>query len=180
MEGGARLRLFVALPLPADTVERLAAWQAETLARAPGARAVSPENLHVTVAFLGSRPASDLEPISRELRAAAAAGARPVLSARAYRETRGVGMVVFSDEDENAGRLAADVAARLAGIGVYEPERRPWLPHVTVARFRRPPRLRLRAPDVGPVSPSDLALYTSVLRRSGAQYVLRESAPLGG
>ncbi len=179
MNGGDRLRLFIALPLPDDAAERLAAWQADVLASG-AVRPVPRENLHVTVVFLGSRPVSDVESIARELRAAAASSLRPVLSAVSYRETRSVGMLVFSDEDERAGRLAADVAARLARIGVYEPERRSWLPHVTVARFRTPPRLRLHPPDLGRVSPSDLALYTSVLRRSGAQYALRESAPLGG
>jgi 2'-5' RNA ligase len=63
---------------------------------------------------------------------------------------------------------------------VYTPERRAWLPHVTVLRFRTPPRLRLDAPDLGEVSPSEAALYHSVLRRTGAQYEIRESVPLGG
>jgi 2'-5' RNA ligase len=63
---------------------------------------------------------------------------------------------------------------------VYEREARPWLPHVTVARFRSRPRLDPAPPDLGVVSPSDAALYNSVLRSTGAQYVVLESVALGG
>jgi len=89
-------------------------------------------------------------------------------------------MVVLDDEDERATRLAADVGERLEALGVYRREARPWLPHVTVLRFRRPPRLRPEPPGLGEVSPSEAALYTSSLRRSGAQYDVLESVPLGG
>ena len=79
-------------------------------------------------------------------------------------------MVAFEDDDGAAGRLAANLHARLAGLGVYEPEKRPWLPHLTVLRFRQPPRLEPELPSVPPFSPSDAALYHSVLRSGGAQY----------
>ncbi len=180
MGAGERLRLFLALPLPDDAVERLAAWQREAFAGVRDVRIVAPANLHVTIAFLGGRPASDVPGILRELRAAAREAERPVLTPARYRETRSVGMLVLEDEDGRAGRLAEGLTARLEGIGVYEPERRPWLAHVTVLRFRRPPRLRAEPPDLGAVSPSEAALYHSVLRRTGAQYEVRESVPLGG
>jgi 2'-5' RNA ligase len=180
VEGGERLRLFLALPLPERVVERLVAWQRGALAGARDARLVSPANLHVTLAFLGHRPACEVGAIVAEMRAAAAAAVRPLLRPSRYRETRSVGMVVLDDEGGRATALANDLAGRLEQVGAYEPERRPWLPHVTVLRFRRPPRLRPAPPDVGEVSPSEVALYTSVLRRTGAQYEISESVPLGG
>ncbi len=180
MGAGERLRLFLALPLPDEAVERLAAWQREAFGGVRDVRVVAPENLHVTLAFLGGRPASDVPAIVRELRAMAREAERPVLAASHYRETRSVGMVVFDDDGGRAGRLAEGLAAQLEALGVYERERRPWLAHVTVLRFRRPPRLRPDPPDLGAVSPSEAALYHSVLRRTGAQYEIRESVPLGG
>ncbi len=179
MDGDERLRLFVAFPLPEDAVERLAAWQAG-LAVPADTRLVPPENLHVTVAFLGHRPASDVAPVVAALREAAADARPPLLRAVRYRETRSVGMVVLDDEEGRGALVAADVFDRLERLGVYRREARPWLPHVTVCRFRRPPRLRPDPPDLGGVGPSDLALYTSVLRRGGAQYDVLESVPLGG
>jgi RNA 2',3'-cyclic 3'-phosphodiesterase len=171
-----RLRLFCALRLPDDTVERLVAWQHDELR----GRIVERGNLHITVAFLGSRPASELEPVAAELRGAARSAPRPVLRVRGYRETRSVGMLVLDDEDGRAGALAADVHGRLERLGVYRPEQRPWLAHLTVLRFRERPRLRPALPDLGAVSPSEAAVYHSVLRPSGAQYEVLDSVALGG
>ena len=89
-------------------------------------------------------------------------------------------MLVLSDEEERATTFAADLHRGLEELGVYERERRPWLPHLTVARFREQPRLRPALPDLGVVSPSEAALYHSVLRRGGAQYEALESVRLGG
>ena len=89
-------------------------------------------------------------------------------------------MVALDDADEHAGRLALDVFGRLERIGVYEQEHRRWLPHVTVLRFRRPPRLRPPLPDLGEFSPSGAAVYHSLLRPGGAQYEILESFALGG
>jgi 2'-5' RNA ligase len=178
VEGHERPRLFVALRLPGEAVEQLVGWQAR-LPRTD-ARLVPRENLHMTVAFLGAQPVATVEPILAELRAAAAAAGPMAFEVRDYRETRSVGMVRFADDEGRAEAFAGDLSARLAALGVYEPERRRWLPHVTVLRFRSPPRLRPELPALGRFSPSDAALYHSVLRPSGAQYSVIESAALGG
>jgi 2'-5' RNA ligase len=89
-------------------------------------------------------------------------------------------MLVFDDDGGHAATLAADLHARLEALGVYEREARPWLPHATVIRFRRPPRLHPSLPDLGEVSPSEAAVYHSLLRRGGAQYEPLETVCLGG
>lgn len=164
------LRLFCALTLPGDVLDRLVAWQA---CLPPGGyRLVARENLHLTLAFLGSRPAREVEPIRDELRAAAGEAWPIELREHGYRETRSVGMLVFDDADDAAGGLARAVQGRLQSLGVYEPERRQWLPHLTVVRFRERPRLAPSLPGLGPVVPSGAAVYHSVLRRTGAEYVV--------
>ncbi|MGH3012937.1 MAG: RNA 2',3'-cyclic phosphodiesterase [Gaiellaceae bacterium] len=180
VEGHERIRLFLGLPLPQDSAERLAAWQEQELASVRDTRLVPRGNLHVTLAFLGWRPSSDVAGIDEVAREAALAAERPVLMPTGYRETRSVGMVVFADEDERAARLARAVGESLERLGVYRREKRRWLPHVTVLRFRRPPRARPALPDLGPVSPSEVALYHSVLLPTGAQYEILQSVPLGG
>jgi 2'-5' RNA ligase len=62
---------------------------------------------------------------------------------------------------------------------VYERERRPWLPHVTVLRFRERPRLDPPLPAVGAVAPSEAAALLSRLHPTGATYEILESCPLG-
>jgi 2'-5' RNA ligase len=141
---------------------------------------VARDNLHVTLAFLGSRPASEGAAIAGALRAAASAAVRPLLEIAGYRETRSVGMLTLTDEDGRAAALADDLFERLERLAVYRRERRPWLPHVTVVRFRERPRLRPELPELPPFSPSDAAVYLSRLRPTGAQYVVLESFGLGG
>lgn len=175
--GRERPRLFLGFPLPADAVERLAAWQRRELS---GGRIVPPENLHVTLAFLGARPAEELPAIGEALRESSRDVDRPVLTVTRYRETRSVGMLVAADEDRRAAALAGELGARLERLGVYRPEKRPWLPHVTVLRFRDRPRLDPPVPDLGPVRLSGAAVYHSVLRPTGAQYEVLESVRLGG
>ena len=177
--GRERPRLFAALVLPDETVRRLVDWQSAALAAGDDVRAVGAANLHITAAFLGPRPVSELEVIVGQLHEAAAAAERPVLSATGYRETRSVGMVVLDDLGRHATAFAEDLQRRFQAIGVYEPERRNWLPHVTVVRFRRRPKLTPELPDLGRVSPSEAAVYHSVLRPTGAQYEVVESVPLG-
>ena len=177
VEGRERARLFCALRLPDATLEELSHWQAEHLR---GGRLVPREHLHLTLAFLGHRPVQELDSILEALRASAA-GAGPIrLVPERYRETRSVGMLVLTDLDGAAGRLADDLHGRLERLGVYERERRPWLPHVTVLRFRKAPRLRPPLPPLGEIVPSDAAAYHSVLRSGGAQYFVVESIALGG
>ncbi len=181
--GGDRIRLFCALQLPGEAVERLVAWQADALGaalRAGAGRLVPPENLHVTLAFLGARPAGELPEITGELRAAAAGADLLAFDVRGYREARSVGMILLDDIDGAGSALAADLGARLERLGVYRREARPWLPHVTVLRFADRPRLDPPAPALGRVSPSDAAVYSSVLRPTGAHYEVLETAALGG
>ena len=180
VEDDERVRLFCALRLPPATVERLVAWQRRTFARVPDARPVPEENLHVTLAFLGHRPVAELPGIVGALREAAARAAPSRLSVRGYRETRSVGMLTFDDEGGRAAALAEDLHARLEELEVYERERRRWLAHVTVLRFRRPPRLRPALPELEPFAPSDAAAYLSRLRPGGARYEVLESVAVGG
>jgi 2'-5' RNA ligase len=171
------LRLFCALRLPEDVLDGLCAWQDEHVR---AARPVSRANLHVTLAFLGYRRSHELPGIVEATRAAADAAAPMRLEPARYRETRSVGMLVLADEGDAADAVADDLHGRLEALGVYRREQRPWLPHVTVVRFRERPRLRPPLPEVGPFTPSDAAVYLSRLRSSGAQYEVVHSFALGG
>ena len=177
--GDARVRLFCALVLPDEVVQRVVEWQ-EDRGLADFGRPVPRENLHVTLAFLGSRPGREVDAIGAELGAAATAAGKVRLRIKRYRATRSVGMLVCDDIGGCAGDLAADLHARLHALGVYEPERRKWLPHVTVLRFREPPQWQPAPPPLDAFSPSDAAVYLSRLRPSGAEYVVVQKFGLGG
>jgi len=178
VEGGERIRLFCALDLPDGARSELSAWAARSL-RERG-RVVPPENLHVTLAFLGHRPAGEVPAILAELRAAAAAARPAELQPLRYRETRSVGMIVLDDVGGVASSLADDLHDRLERLGVYRREGRPWLPHVTV--LRRPERggERMELANRCSIHVVRSALYRSSLAAGGARYDALETAALGG
>ena len=176
----ASLRLFCALRLPDEILDGLLAWGRDAVPERGGVRRVVRANLHVTLAFLGRRPAEEVGAIAHELREAAEAAGAARFTVSRYRETRSVGMLVLADEGGHATALADDLHGRLERLGVYERERRAWLPHLTVVRFRERPRLTPRLPELGAFGPSDAALYHSVLRPTGAQYEALETFALGG
>ena len=174
--GDERLRLFLALQIPEDAVSAIEEWQARELT----GRLVPRANLHVTLAFLGSRPAHELPAILRVLDEAARTATPPHFEVVRWRERRAAGMLELRDRHgPAAASLAGSVQAPLAELGIFRPEHRDWLPHVTVLRYRRPPRLRPELPELAFV-PSGAAAFLSRLHPSGSRYEVLESFPLGG
>ncbi|MGH3137840.1 MAG: 2'-5' RNA ligase family protein [Gaiellaceae bacterium] len=177
--GDDRLRLFVALELPPGVVAGLVSWGKRHLT---SGRSVS--SFHVTLAFLGNQPRSALDPVRLILRDEAAATEPFWLGPVRYRETRSVGMLVLADPTGEAARFAGRLQRRLEDAGVYRREARPWLPHITVLRFRERPHLDPPLPEIGSFTPSGAAallsrLHGNAQRASGARYEVLESCSLG-
>jgi RNA 2',3'-cyclic 3'-phosphodiesterase len=165
-----RLRLFVACDLPRDVEQAVAAWQRTELGRQGDLR-VAPE-LHLTLAFLGSLDAAKVPDLEHILSGIAWKRAECRFKEPLFLPAHGKRRVVALELDDPAGglrRLQADVSAKLATAGLYEPEKRPWLPHVTVARFRRPGHpFSLQNVNVGAFGVVRMVLYSSHLERAGA------------
>lgn len=171
-----RVRLFVALELPEDVRDALARWQARAVQGVAGARAIAREDLHVTLCFLGWRRQREIEAI-RDACAVLSAYAAPEL-----RVGQGVWLpprrprVLAVELGDGAGALARAQAALsgvLAAGGWYQPEKRAYLAHVTVARMAKGARVpRRKLPDTPELSFSapHVSLYRSRLLRSGARY----------
>jgi 2'-5' RNA ligase len=165
-------RLFVALDLPAGAREALAAFRD----RADPAvwRPVPDEALHVTLAFLGHRPPGT----AAEVAALLPGGPAPRLALGPAlvlppRRPRVLGAAVEDPEGALAG-LWERVVAALEGAGLFERERRPFLPHATVGRLRTGARAPREPPGTGPepmsFAGSAVTLYRSHLGRGGASY----------
>lgn len=178
-----RLRLFVALDLPDAVRAGVEAWGAAELAD-PALRPVAPAALHVTLAFLGHRPAAEVDAIAAAVASARPPAPRLELVDAVPRPARGRPRLYALPADSAATvELQADLAARLASAGLYEPEKRPFWPHVTVARVRsegrgsRRPAVVERRPRALPVALRKpflgvrVTLYRSELQPRGARYV---------
>jgi 2'-5' RNA ligase len=166
----ARLRLFVACDLPRDVEHAVAAWQGDELAPHEGLR-VMPA-LHLTLAFLGDLDASRVPDLERVLGAVGWSRAECRLKEPLFLPAQGKRRVVALELDDPSGtlrRLQAEVSSGLAAEGLYVPEKRPWLPHVTVARFRRPGHpFSLQNVNIGAFGVVRMVLYSSHLERAGA------------
>jgi 2'-5' RNA ligase len=164
-----RARLFVALDLPRELRSELGEWQRRAVG--DGLRAVDLEALHVTLAFLGGRPESEVGVVSAAVRAAVAGLAAPRLRVTGVsgvppRRPR-LFALDLADEDGRAAAVQAAVSEALVAGGWYEPERRAFWPHVTVARVRGRGRVGPAVPAEGlPGEPFDaraVTLYRSHL-----------------
>jgi 2'-5' RNA ligase len=172
-------RLFVALELPRPAREALWRWAGEHLRGITGVRIVDPVALHVTLCFLGSRPVSEIDRIAAECSVVAdQAAVALALGAPLWLPHRRPRVVAVALEDPG-GRLAAlqsRLSDALQAAEVYEPERRPFLGHVTVGRIGRTGRdakVRARelvAPEPVRFSAGTVALFRSRTGRAGARY----------
>lgn len=171
-------RLFVALDLPDAVVEKLAAWRAPLLRDARDLRALPPEALHVTLAFLGAMPEEAIAPLAA-LAASCAQDAREVsglaLGEPLWLPRRRPRALAVAIEDRH-GRLAelqGRLVGQLAADGWHDPETRPYLPHVTIARSRGSAAARARhlpAPPSLAFAGAAVVLHRSHLSPEGARY----------
>jgi 2'-5' RNA ligase len=176
------LRLFVALDLPEAVRAELAAYR-DTVADPAVWRPVGRDAFHVTLAFLGRRADDDAARVAALLPEHAAAPALRVAGALLLPPRRARVLTVgLEDPDGTLGGLQARVSADLAGAGLYVPERRPFRPHVTLARLRAgagAPRAAPPPPPSVAFSGTAVTLYRSDLSPAGATYVPLAMRALG-
>ena len=189
-----RARLFVALDLPDRVRAGIDAWGREALVD-PALRPVAPESLHVTLAFLGYLPEKEI-PRLREIVEASRAPAPSIALADPVPRPPHGRPRLFALPADSAGAvsLQAELAEKLVAARLYKPEKRPFWPHVTVARVRREergsqrPALVSRSPRAFPkglVQPFDavrIVLYRSQIQPQGAKYtpLAQVELPAGG
>jgi RNA 2',3'-cyclic 3'-phosphodiesterase len=174
-ERPARARLFVALDLPGEVRDVLASWGREQTRGREGLRLVDAAMLHVTLCFLGWREESEAEAIGAAVSACAAPVPDLTVGESAWLPPRRPRVLAVDLEDGGGavGGLQRRVSDALVAVAGYEPERRAYRPHVTVARVRGGARLRafeLAPPPRTPFRGAALTLYSSSLRRDGALY----------
>ncbi len=182
-----RARLFVALELPAEARDSLVRWRSEVLKGAAGLRALADDHLHVTLCFMGWCRAAEIGAIAGVCRQLAPGDPPTVGLGEARWLPPRRPRVLAVELDDTPGRLSA-IQTELSGLleagGWYEPERRTYLPHVTVARAggRRGTVRPSPLPAPPPLSfiASRVTLFRSRLSAAGARYEVLSSVDLVG
>lgn len=187
-----RLRLFVALDLPDEVKERIGAAVERQRSRHPEARWVKPDNLHLTLKFIGEYPEEGLERLEKALREAAEKYSPFTMALKgcggfpSSGKSRVIWVGMDRGEREAAG-LAAVIESRLEKVGVKR-EKRSFRGHLTVARLKDPRNcsswLASLEGDLGdleemPFQVREITLYRSILSPGGPTYIPLERIPLG-
>ncbi len=191
-EKSKRVRMFVALDLPEMVREDIASWGEAELTD-PALRRVPPESLHVTLAFLGNRPLDDVERIEYAMEQIAETPVLLQLEGPVGRPPHGrPRLVALPVESRPVEVRQAELSEILAFEGLYEPDSRPFWPHVTVARIRaegrgsRRPMLVKVPSGLSPTAHTGffdavrICLYRSELQPQGARYVPLAQVELPG
>jgi 2'-5' RNA ligase len=186
------LRAFVAFKLPDQITERAAALQDALKARGLKLQWVKPQNLHLTLKFLGDIPETDAFKVGAVLDHAV--GNEPPLAMT----LQGVGVfpgikrprvlwVGFGGQVQNLKRLQLRLEDQLDKIG-FDRDKREFKAHLTIARIKRrvaPEKLLDAITAEGdfvphPFMARKIVLYKSDLRPQGAVYTALAKAELGG
>jgi 2'-5' RNA ligase len=186
------VRLFVAVTPGVDVLRRIEHTLDAVRPKAPAAKWVKLDNLHLTLAFLGERSPEDAAAMGEALVAVAAARApfdlRFCGAGSFGRPSRPRVLWVGCEGDTSAlNALCAEVSAALSPLG-YVPESSELNAHLTLARSRdtggEPALSRclesLRTEDFGVTRVQEVNLYESRLTAGGPSYEPLARARLSG
>lgn len=177
------IRLFVGLALPEGLRERLTGLRGQV----PGARWVPPENLHITLRFIGEVDEAAAADLDMALARVDVPPLEVAVGGVGHFASRGLVRSLWAgvDRDTALDHLQAKIEAACQRSGLA-PEGRKFHPHVTLARCRDTRTARIagfladhagfRAP---PFPAGSFALYSSTLGRGGAAYTREVDYPLG-
>jgi 2'-5' RNA ligase len=175
-------RLFIAVDLPEKIKENLKSMAFGI----PGAKWVSPEQLHLTVRFIGEVDGalfSDIKNILDEINSAAFS---LQLKGVGYFPPRGAPRVLWIglEKSEPLQLLKKKIDTKLLRVGV-EPEGRKFSPHITIARLKKSPVHKIANFLSGnglfsqePFQVEDFKLYSSILSPKGAYHKVERIYPL--
>ncbi len=164
------MRLFVAIPVDEATRRELEALAGRARRQGDGLRWTRPESWHITLAFLGQTAAERLAGLTERLRAVQGTAFRVEFGAPEILAQAGaLVMSVRPSAELTALQHAVSAATEECG---FKPEKRPYRPHLTLARPRRGERIRLRLNEtaIHGFTAREFVLFESFLEAGGARY----------
>ena len=178
------IRTFIALPIPDDLKKCLEDAISSLRSRNSSVRWVRPENIHLTIKFLGHISEDLVKPMSMEL--------DKTLEHYGEMDLTLSGLGVFPNirrprvvwaglegDTEQLVKMALSVDATCAGLGIHK-DKRPFSPHITLGRLKVPSMIDL---DIHLRRKSyrakEVVFYRSELLPQGARYTVLHTSNLG-
>jgi 2'-5' RNA ligase len=188
------MRVFAALPLPEQAVEKLGRLAEELQARYPDLKVVKPSGMHVTMVFFGELNQEQILGVMRvmdspELKMASI---QAVMGGVGQFPPKGQPRVIYcpiSKGSPEIGYLYRVYHRLVSGVeGLSLEAERDFTPHITLARNRRElsRASRISLSEVEELFRFEyslildrLVLYQSILRPQGAEYKVMKTVVLG-
>jgi 2'-5' RNA ligase len=185
------VRTFIAIELPQEVREYLESRQTDLASAGGDVKWVRPDDIHLTLAFLGNVPVEEIAAVAAAVRGAAA-GMEPIrlrAGGAGCFPPRGRPRVVWIGIEEPTGALARlqGAVARATERFAEKPERREYKAHLTVGRVRGgrgaeelSEAVAALADAEGPeFEAAEVVIFESVLAREGPTYMPLASVPFG-
>jgi RNA 2',3'-cyclic 3'-phosphodiesterase len=187
------VRLFIALELDEDARARLADYQRWLAGLDRAVRWVRPEQIHLTLKFLGDMPDGQVVPVCRALDGLAEHEAFEfqIYGIGTFGSPRSPRVVWVGVQMPNPALMELQKACEegLAELG-FPPEGRAFKPHLTLGRVKDPRAgtavseavSNVQLQDLGPLAQwaGHLVLFASILRPQGSQYLVTHKVTLRG
>lgn len=181
-------RLFIAIPLPPQVLDRLSRVQRQLRPQLPGFRWSHPESMHLTLRFLGEQP-DDLVAEIGKIVVCVGSSSPPFqlpLGGLGAFPTPQRARVIWGGVHNlpDMQRLYSELSRQLQRLGIPA-EPRPFAPHLTLGRVRHGP-VRVTeilagygAEPLGSLPVTELVLYQSRLLPNGAEHRPLVAAKIG-
>jgi 2'-5' RNA ligase len=185
------MRIFIALELPATVISLLRTVQHDLIQLNMRARWVRPENIHLTLKFIGDMDPGDIDAVSTAM-TAAAKGTSPIMLA-----VRGIGVfpnikrprviwVGLGGDISSLLDFQSRLVEKLSAVGVAR-DKRSFKAHLTLGRIKQPPGadlIREMMTAYATLSSDEFScdraiLFKSDLKPSGAVYTKLKQTNLG-
>jgi 2'-5' RNA ligase len=188
MEG---IRSFIAIEVPQPLLARMGELQRELTRMEAGVNWVRSEGMHLTLKFLGSISAEEVEKIARAIAPVVAAWNPFELSIHGlgcFPSSRNP-RVIWVGIDRGGGEassLQKVIEDKATEVG-FPPEGRPFKPHLTLGRVRTPigrsafiqVMEKHKDVEIGSFQAREVYLFKSELKPSGAVYTKLQTFPMG-
>ncbi len=176
------MRVFLALPISEDVRKACTELQKEIRKSGTKAKLVEPENLHITLRFLGDRPPGFSDSVRRVLHELKGSGKIEAKTTYvgSFPSREFIRVVWLGIDSPGIIKLKQGIDSRLEGLGII-PET-DYTPHITLARIKEKPSKKLRELIGKRINIEfgidKIVMMKSELRKEGPKYEILWEIPL--